>query len=573
MLHKNQGILTFFVILISLIYGLPHLILSSQFGSNYSPLELNEYVSRTTYDEFFYYSPLVNIFNKGNLTLADPYVYEYKNYASPYVGETLSALIILGISKLTSFSNSFLVSDFIFPPIIFVLFYYLAKFFISNNLFAIATAFITSVSRDYISVIPYPAAIQNYFKYGEGLNHFLYLSRAFHPQISTPLLLITIISTLLLIKKPTFKKAITLGILIGLSFYTYLFNWSFLIFFVILVGIYLFIRGDINKLKLLVISFILGLAIGSFYMMNIFNFLQSNIASDFFEKSSILNITVNLTLFRYLFIGILFYLVTKSKKLGDIFTLTIFAGILIPLVVFIIIGKDLESTHYLRRIVIPLSSIAFFTILYYVFSNIFKLNMKSINSLAIVLVGLFLIFAVKTQVLLTQKNPEAYQSNKDLVSLINYLNVNEKNGDVIGSLDSKINSYTAVKTKAYVFFPPSDRTIMPTSEGLERYVVLSRLLGISKDDQKKDLDKKMAYIYHFQSFNENVIYKPVGPKRKEAEQRIDELASRNIKSYLDKYRLNYIVVSPEEIDKIDPDMELLKLTATVNGYLIFNLSR
>ena len=85
--------------------------------------------------------------------------------------------------------------------------------------------------------------------------------------------------------------------------------------------------------------------------------------------------------------------------------------------------------------------------------------------------------------------------------MIGYLNTVIKKDDVIGAFDKSTNTYVSLYTKGSIFLPQADRTIMPTWEGMDRYITLSDLLGISKKNQKAELN--LAFIYYYKSFNKN----------------------------------------------------------------------
>src|SRR3989304_6533932 len=181
---KHKIILAIFIILVSLIYGLPHLILSSKVGIQYKPLVISK-ISPIARDELYAYAPLVNYIKNGHLLVKDAYVAEYSNFPTPFMGESIPSIIFGALSQITgSIDKAFIAADFIFPPIIFLLLLIIAKLFVRNNFFALSTVFLTSIARDFIAVIPFPHATYQYLTVAENQNYFLYLSRSFHPQLT-----------------------------------------------------------------------------------------------------------------------------------------------------------------------------------------------------------------------------------------------------------------------------------------------------------------------------------------------------------------------------------------------------
>ena len=121
--YKNKLLLTFFILLVSLIYGLPHIIIGSKLGANYTPFSLSP-KSPTAADETYGYAGFANHIYKGNLLLKEAYVYEYRNYPTPLIADNVPALAYAFLAKLTgSLEKAYIVSDFIFPdtsPMLFV---------------------------------------------------------------------------------------------------------------------------------------------------------------------------------------------------------------------------------------------------------------------------------------------------------------------------------------------------------------------------------------------------------------------------------------------------------------------
>ncbi len=113
---------------------------------------------------------------------------------------------------------------------------------------------------------------------------------------------------------------------------------------------------------------------------------------------------------------------------------------------------------------------------------------------------------------------------------------------------------------------------MPTNEEVERYAILSNLLGINPSVKKKDLDKNVSYIFSFQSYNQQKHkFEKKNEKRIQANSQLDILSGTDLKSLNKKYLLNYIVITPDEINSVNPHYDLLKPVAAINGYLIFKV--
>ena len=565
--NLNKIVLLVFIIIVSLIYGLPNIILKFQLKENYNPLTISA-TSHVSRDETYAYAPLVKHILEGNFIIKDVYVEEYKDYPTPFVGETVPSLIFAFLSIITgSIENAFIAGDFIFPPIIFLLMYLLVRIFLKNNLYATSVAFLATIARDFIAVIPYPYATYQYITVVENQNHFLHFSRAFHPQLTFILFLAAFLSFLKLLNNPSRKVFLAMsGIFFGILFYSYIFYWTYFLFFLIILFLVYAFRKERDILKALAISGVIGLLIASIYLYNIWQFRQLSLYSDFLTKSSLPHLPLPLTLIRYLLIALFFIIVTKSRK-RPVTTLFIFllSGVLIAPVSRFILGQDLETFHYLRRALMPLATIAFFISIYRLIPN-----KKVMILLSIVAIAIALQIGFRTQVVFLEKIKNAHTRNQDQEAVFDWLNKNTNKNDVIASLDTTFNYLIPVNTHNKVYFPPADRTIMPTDEGVERYATLANILGIDTLWQKKNLDRILSYLFIFQTYDQHNKLDLNSTRKTFAESKIDTAAGQNPETLIQRYRLDYVVVTPQELDLIHPTI-FFRLLYVVNGYQIYKI--
>lgn len=566
-MHKI--ILAIFIILTSFIYGLPNIILSLKLGNGFTPFTLS-YVSPIARDESFAYAPEVNYILQGHLFLKDAYVYEYALSPSPFMGESAPSIIFAFLSKLTgSLESSFVAADFIFPPIIFVLLFKLTRIFIKNNLNSLSIAFIATVARDFIAVIPFPHETIQYLTAAENQNYLLYFSRAFHPQLTFIFLSLALITFLKMIEAPRRKYIILSGLLFGILFYCYIFYWTFFSAFVGLLLIYFAITGQRKILKAIIISSILAFTIASPYLYNIYSFYKLDTVADFVAKSSLLNVPLPVTLLRYLFIALMFLIFFKKRSNNSIvFFLFLFAGIIITPVSKLLLGQDLETFHYLRRALMPFATLSLFIVLYGILIG----KTAVLKGISVLIIIVFFAFSLNSQITASKIIEEVHTRNSDLESVLFWLKNNTEKSSVVGSLDPNFSSLLPVYTQNKVFIPPTDRTVMPTYEGIERYKIISELLGLDSELQKKNLDDLVSYFFVYQSYNQNRNLDINSPRRQEAEKQIDNL-SKNQKwaKRMKNYKLDFLIITPSELEQVKPDSFRLKVVTSINRYIVLKV--
>ena len=569
-LLKKNLLLTLFILTVSIIYGLGHFIAPQNICGKQDLLCFTQ-ISRVTRDEIFAYAPFVNHILKGNFFLGDVYTYEYSDHPSPFIGETAPALVFAALSIITgSIEKSFVVGDFIFPPIIFLLFYFFIQLFIKNKLFAVAVALLTVMMRDFIAVIPYPKAVIEYLLAADNQLYSLIFLRSFHPQLTFVIFLAAIFSLFKLVKKPTKAMIVTTSVLSGLLFYSYIFYWTYFFAFSSLVLVYFILKKDYKRSFRLLEVLLIALTIGSFYLYNIYKFYTLDLNQDFTQRTALAGQPIPLTIARYVAVALLFLIFFKKNGRPHLLLfLLLFTGLLIPLASKLIIGADLETLHYLRRVMMPFSTIALFIMLHKLLEN----RKSLLRILSVSLIAISILFSIKAQILAKERVISDYRIGNEK-EVFTWLKNNTKSDDVVGSLSVAFNLGLPTYTNNKVYFPRMDRTIQPSNEGLERYVVLSSLLGIPKDEQKNRLRDEilLSYIFAYQAYSkigsEELGLDINSPKSLDAQKKIESFAE-DFDLLIDRYKLDYLVVTPEQLSDIAPNLTKIQPITSIGEYIIF----
>lgn len=243
MLHRAHThiIAIVFSIAVGMIYGMPHIILFSaaqEQGLRYHPVVVNE-------DEALFTGPKAHAAEMGEIIVGDFNVAEYKD-TRLYVLPFLSPLIMGNLARLTgSIERAFIAGDFLFPPIIFLLFYTFLLILLNLetgfpsilgnpvsklrrllSLFG-ATLFIF-IPQLLLAFPPLTRYLQATILTLAAKGSSLYFSRVEDPQLTLPLYLATLIFFLLIFKGRKEKRIIAAaGIAYGLLFYSYFYFWTY----------------------------------------------------------------------------------------------------------------------------------------------------------------------------------------------------------------------------------------------------------------------------------------------------------------------------------------------------------
>ena len=210
---------------VGLVYGLHHMVLlgaARDAGLGYHPLVVNE-------DEAMFTGPKAHAAEMGEVIVGDFNVAEYKD-TRIYVLPFLSPLIMGTIARAVGgIERAFIVSDFLFPPIIFLLFYAFLFLLSERRLLALsgATLFIF-LPQVLLAVPPITPYLQATILTLAAKGSSLYFSRVEDPQLTAPLYLAGLLFFLLIFQGRRERWIIALaGIFYGLMFYSYFYYWTY----------------------------------------------------------------------------------------------------------------------------------------------------------------------------------------------------------------------------------------------------------------------------------------------------------------------------------------------------------
>lgn len=529
-MKSKQAIVIFsFCLLISLICGFPHLIGWLRFGRSYSPLGMNN-ADPVTMEETYTYAPRVAAFLKKNqLFIHDPYVYENKDKPSPFIGETFPAYIMVILAKIFgSVPLAFIAADFIFPVIAAILIFYLLLKKTNHFLLSLTGSAVVVFLRDILMLIPYPTSIINYFLFKNTPVELLPITRSFHPEISLPILLLFIVVLNRALESKKRGWMIISGIIFGLLFYTYIFYWTTVSFSLFILFCLFLFKKKKSELKITALIITIGMIIASYYFYNLFLFAKLPEAVSFLQKSTLLRTDfIFIPSVRFLIFFIIVFLFKKKKNYLDlIFLSMILSASLLPDISFHILRRNLEGIHWVRRLLLPISTLYLFSFMPALRKNI---HTKLLLSLIIICC---IFYAVVVQLRVVKKHDETYLQTPD-IELISYLNDNIPKNQVVGSLDNQLNHLLPALTSHYDFLPESIMSISSPTEILGRYFYLSDLCRIEKKVAIDLIKNKYGGTIYYFSWKNN------------RQKSIEEINSYVNKKIPINFRLNYFVANKQ----------------------------
>lgn len=580
------------VIAVSLILGLPHILIPKIISpQKYDPLQfIDGKGSSITMEEVYTYVPEVREVLEGKFWVTDTQVAEYNGRSTPFAGETGLAWIMAGLAEITgSIENAFILADFLFPAVIFLLVYTVVWLFTKDQVVSAACGAVLVIWPELLVLFPYPGALMSSVKSVLDPRDFLFISRNFHPQLSLPAYLGAFLLILLAIKKHKFWLSVVAGIAVGFLFYTYIFNWTAFglglgLFFVLMIVLKRSnlesSRLDLNRLfwRLLIVALVAGL-VAVPYFLQVWNFRHSGLTPDFFAKLSLpkrgfFDLVARQWVFVIVFL-VLHKVSPYGRKVRPLQTLLFLcfwiAPLLLPDLMQNVLGRDLEGKHWVRRIGYPFGimglSIAMTQIL----------NKKWIKLICLPLILLVLVYGLVSQAKMSYKTSDAYSQIPEKQELYDWINQNTAPGTVIASLDWETVVNIPAKTHGFNFSPIGMRTIAPTEETIDRFLWAAALYGASEEYVEQAFSTRgdgTTRALYFKFAEDNEAFFIPSELTQDIKQRYREIVSQKQNSPLHPFKLNYILIGPEErqLFKLSIDKINLEQVFSNKNYLIYSAS-
>jgi len=550
------------LILIAISFGLNHI-----FGliknKNYTPFALIDVAKGGTVDEAYCYVPSINAV-RFDKPLGDWQAFEHRY--DPQIQPTLGPLIFGKVAKLIGLENLYILVDFIFPPLVFLIFYYLAKLITQNELLSIlASLMLTGKEPLQSFILKFGASIVKYkgldyfFNYLNTLNRPFGFARFDTPQFSFLILVSGLVMFFKALKTKKLKYYLLTGILFGSLWYLYSYYAVFISLILFSSFIVLSLSKDWPRIKLLIPTGFVALLVSFWYWFNYLRFAKLPQASDFLHRAGQVDGRWfdTKSLFIIFFIPVLLWLKPRFKKIKAKF---LFITILLLAAFFclnlqLLTNFSVQHFHWQSVIVSP--------VLLLTGAFLLSLVLKPKPQPVLVVLAIALITSIFFRNLLIAKNTStAYSKNLKLEEAFIWINQNFKSDSVIMTPSIETNYWLIIKTKAYIFNPHALHSLASTSELIDRFAITFDLFNINDDYAKDFLSYHQTlgitpythesldlsgyqYIFYIQ-------HGLKGPQTLEANQEVKRALNifrstkTNLKNINNQYRLDYLFVGPSE---------------------------
>jgi hypothetical protein len=491
LVHENYLIL-FLALVVGIIFGLHNILMPFFQGESigYYPLVLS---NEEPHDETEYAACIREVYD-GRIIVRDPFLFEHKNDPTPY--QTFVYLILAVISHLVgSVSNTFIISDFIFPAITFLLIYFFI-FKITKDKHISAVGGITTLFFNR-AVQHLPLGIFTILKGGDisellsngPIRSLPYFNRLPFLQFSFPQLLIAFIFLYFTIKSRRRIFPFFGGISAGLLFYSYFYYWSYFFLVAALLLFLFLVKKDYLKSKQIFILLSIGLLISIPYWIELIKFKSLPQSHDIFIRSGGVvgrEPDVAITLKYFLLLILLFFFIRKKDETFYLLSAFILAGI-ICMNIQIILGYTVVSVHWSWKTTNRIMPIIFSYLAYCMINTPYKQDFlnkilypikRYYKQLSLILIAFFLLHGLYYQSVFSLNTYKYFTLPPSTVETFDWLNKNSNVDEVVLSLNVESIGLLPIYTHNNNFLPHGCYSLAPTSEIIDRIIIANKLFNV-----------------------------------------------------------------------------------------------
>jgi hypothetical protein len=482
--HRHAALVVFTACALSLVFGLPHLIIPAILGEGrvYTPFAVSG-VSALTYDETSSYAAYVNYTLRRAAPPYDTDVFEDEHVPVPI---TMAPYAILaGVAAvLGGVNRAFIFVDFMAPPLALLILYALLFDITRRHVVALVgglTVLLVSFGpRNLIGPVLQPIGYD-----ANGVMQPLEFSRIVHPEISFTILAASLWLLWRTLRTGQPGVAAAAGAVGALLFYTYVYYWP--VWIGACLVLLLIDRGGRPVLGLtnlvtwlLSIPFWWTLLQAAQYpgFANVLARHTSELGHVPPPAKVVYTIGTSVIFLTCVAVYLRFgpQLVARRRVLQ--YFSAIFLAALAALNMEVIVGFNVESMlHFPNRLFQPFLTITVFALASQPLV-MKRYGQASLLTFGGVLLGLAMLRQVTTSNIVASAHEYAPQHRQ----LFEWLNDNTRIDDVVLASARDINDLIPVFTQDRVFVPNGERTSASNQEIAQRFLVAMKLLNHSEDD-------------------------------------------------------------------------------------------
>lgn len=551
----------FFAILIGLIY-VSHYAFNYHFDFNNSHSTSYPITEIGRPDDAIAYYPRAKEAFEGRWLIGDVNNYEYRD--SPAFLSIASPLLLGWLGRaLGSFEAGVILADFVFPALIFLAVFAIAKELTGRKTASLFFAAVFLLVPAAFQGLP-PTSFASLSGFFQALfpfqgNALLYFSRIEYPKLTFLFYGMTVLFTLRALNRGAWRDAVLAGIGFGSLFYTYFYDWTA---FTVTLGLFLiyvlFLRRLDIVVKVVAIGCI-GILCSIPFWMNFYQLQQLASYGDLLQRLDVEQgrflrwKTVWQTYIKLGILGGTLWLSRhKAKRISTAFVITGLFTYFITVNVQLVLGYSPQPDHWYRTVLLYLA-LAFFLLALHIVDAPRLVLRSWFKPLAWFLLCVFLGIQLLGQYQFSLRKHQNYLISEDILQSYRWLDEHVPKDAVIGSLSVDSASGIALHSNKNVFLQNGFNTVAPTSEIWKRAMFMANVYGLDTEAFRAYIQD--AGIYFFTAYytdrgadsmflanRSTSLPRAVEQKAQEYHQIFRSASSRNAIPY----KLDYLYYGPED---------------------------
>ena len=478
------------MIFVGAIYGSHHFLIprliSSESGKYYP-------ITASTYsDETISYAPRANAAYLGDFIVGDIRLVEYKD--GPAWLPILNPLIMGGLGRLAgSLYGAFIMSDILFPALIFGVLYFLVYEITQRKNAALLFSSLFIFFPMFGMFIP-PVSALNLRLLAEGLVPFLNNDAPLHfsffeePKITFLFFATAFYCIFRALKRDEWSSAIAAGVAFGLLFYTYVYDWAVVTVALGFMFVIFLFQKDYGRVKKIVAIIGIGLTVSLFYWSNFwqvyhvphYNDIVARISPEISHQFRFATVWKSY-LRDSMLVGALWFLWWGKNRMLVIYLAGFLLSYFVVVNMQVVVGFNPQPDHWYRTQFLPVA-LGVFLLFFWVFERYKHLLSKKIIIGTFSLFLFFFFFGqAYSEYAYSRSYAPKYVIPNEVVERHAWLNKNTQKWSVIGTLSPDVARDISLHTHNKLFLPIGTDVAASEQEVWERLMLLSGMFGITAE--------------------------------------------------------------------------------------------